>query len=158
MAENFIVPDTNSREQIYQSIIPQIKSVIELESDLIANFANVSSMLKSALDFFWIGFYRVENKELVLGPFQGELACTRIPFGKGVCGEVAETEKAIIVANVDEYSNHIACSSKTKSEIVIPVFRKENLIAVLDIDSVQFDDFTELDKKYLESICSLFNK
>lgn len=159
MAFTLQVPDASQRELAYNALLPQIKSIVAGEDDLIANFANVSAVLRQAFGFFWVGFYRVVGKnELVLGPFQGELACTRIPFGKGVCGEVAESGETRIVDDVNAYSNHIACSPQTQSEIVVPVFRAKQLIAVLDIDSVALADFSETDKNYLEKIAALIDK
>lgn len=152
MAETLFIPVSTSRKEIYEALLPQIKSVVDAERDIIANYANVSAILKKAFGFFWIGFYRLLDSELVLGPFQGDLACTRIPLSKGVCGASATAAETIIVPNVNAYPNHIACSSISKSEIVLPVYRQGKLIAVLDIDSDKLDDFSELDQYYLEQI------
>ena len=142
-----------SKEEIYSSLLPQIKSLIGNEKDVVANIANVSAALKQAFGFFWVGFYLVKNEELVLGPFQGSIACTRIQKGKGVCGHVFETKKTEIVPDVDAFPGHIACSSLSKSEIVVPLMRNEEIIGVLDIDSDQLNDFDELDNNYLTELC-----
>ncbi len=147
-----------SKAELYQTLIPQIEALISSENDLIANLANVTAVLKTAFDFLWIGFYFNKNNELVLGPFQGPLACTRIEIGKGVCGTAAAEKKSIIVPNVNEFSGHIACSSLSKSEIVIPLVFKDTTQMVLDIDSEQLNDFDEIDKKYLEEIIALIKK
>lgn len=141
----------------YNEIFKIIKSVVESESNLIANMANTTAILKEKLGFFWIGFYLVDtnSKELVLGPFQGTLACTRIPYGRGVCGKSWSTGETIIVDDVHSFEGHIACSPLSKSEIVIPVKRKGELIAVLDIDSDNFGEFTKDDAVELEKICEL---
>jgi GAF domain-containing protein len=152
MAETLFVPTSASRKEIYEAILPQIKSVVESEIDLIANYANVSAILKKAFGFFWVGFYRLVDSQLVLGPFQGELACTRMPISKGVCGASATKKETIIVPDVDVFPSHIACSSISKSEIVVPVYKQAKLIGVLDIDSDKLDDFSELDQYYLEQI------
>lgn len=155
MSESIIVPSSGTRKEIYDALLPQIRAVVESEDDKIANQANVAAILKETFDFLWIGFYRVVGEELVLGPFQGPLACTRIPKGKGVCGACFRDQKTIIVPNVDEFPGHIACSSKSKSEIVVPVFSAGQLVAVLDVDSENLDDFSEADQKGLEAIVSL---
>ncbi len=142
-----------SKEEIYTSLLPQIKALIGNEKDVVANLANVSAALKQAFGFFWVGFYLVKNDELVLGPFQGSIACTRIQKGKGVCGHVFETKKIEIVPDVDAFPGHIACSSLSKSEIVVPLMRNEEIIGVLDIDSDQLNDFDELDNNYLTELC-----
>ncbi len=153
-----------TKEEIYQEIIPQIKEIISHESDIVANMANLSAILKEAFDFWWVGFYIVkENRdnskqELVLGPFQGPLACTRIQYGRGVCGTTWKEKKTVIVPDVDKFPGHIACSSLSKSEIVIPIFDKKNQIyGVLDIDSKELDSFDEIDAKYLDEIVNIFN-
>lgn len=144
-----------SKEEQYKSLLPQIKALLEGETDQIANLANVSAALKEQFNFFWIGFYLVKKNELVLGPFQGPVACTRIGLGRGVCGLAWQERKTIIVADVDEFPGHIACSSQSKSEIVIPIFKNGEVIAVLDADSNHLNDFDETDKKYLEKITGL---
>jgi len=136
----------------YEEILPQIKSLVEFETDMIANMANICAVLKEVFDFFWVGFYLVKGEELVLGPFQGPLACTRIAKGKGVCGTAWIQAKTLIVPDVNAFEGHIACSSLSRSEIVVPVFGKNKIIAVLDVDSDQLDDFDETDAQYLGKI------
>jgi GAF domain-containing protein len=149
---------TGTRDEQYRSLLPQIKALIEGETDVIANLANVTSALKTGMGFFWVGFYLVKNNELVLGPFQGSPACTRIGFGKGVCGACWKENKTLIVNDVDAFPGHIACSSLSKSEITVPVYGKFNQIAaILDVDSDKLNDFSETDKKYLEEL-SVFLK
>lgn len=140
------------KEHQYISLIPQIKSLIEGESNLIANMANICAALKEQFGWLWVGFYLVENDELVLGPFQGPVACTRIQKGKGVCGAAWQNAQTILVPDVEKFPGHIACSSLSKSEIVLPVFSKNEIIGVLDVDSVLLNDFDEIDQKYLEEI------
>ena len=151
MAENLLTV-AGSREEQYQNLVPQIESLLKGETDLIANMANVSAALKIQFDFFWIGFYLVKGDELVLGPFQGPIACTRIKKGKGVCGSAWEQAATLIVPDVDAFPGHIACSSLSKSEIVLPLFDNEKVFAVLDVDSDLLNDFSEIDKIYLEKI------
>ena len=146
-----------SKEERYEALIPQLKSLLSTETDQIANYANVSAALKEVFDFLWVGFYRVSNKVLVLGPFQGPIACTRIAFGKGVCGFAWQEGKTVIVPDVDQFPGHIACSSRSKSEIVVPVVKEANIIAVLDVDSELLNNFDEIDAKYLEIICALLS-
>ena len=143
---------TDSREEQYKSLVPQIKALIADEPDLIANLANISAALKTGLGFYWIGFYLVKNNELVLGPFQGPIACTRIGKGKGVCGSVWEKEQTLIVPDVDQFPGHIACSSASRSEIVIPLMNNGQVMGVLDIDSDKLNDFSEVDEQYLKEI------
>ena len=150
----------NNKEEIYNELLPQIESVISCEKDLIANMANISAMLKEVFNFWWIGFYIVKEdnnkEELVLGPFQGPLACTRIQYGRGVCGTSWKDKKTIVVPDVDQFPGHIACSSLSKSEIVVPIFNNSNkVIAVLDIDSKELNSFDTVDIKYLETTVSL---
>ena len=141
-----------TKEEQYQEIIPQIQSLIAGETDLIANMANIAAALHNTFHFWWTGFYIVRAKELVLGPFQGPIACTRIPYNKGVCGTAWAQNKTIIVPNVHEFPGHIACSSASKSEIVVPIRRNGNVIAVLDIDSADYNTFDAIDQTYLEKI------
>ena len=143
---------TGSKAEKYEALLPQIKALIAGEDDLIANLANVTAALKSAFDFFWVGFYLVKDKELVLGPFQGSIACTRIGYGRGVCGTAWQRGEVIIVPDVDAFPGHIACSSLSRSEIVLPLIRHEKVWAVLDIDSDQLDEFDEDDQKYLSEL------
>ena len=144
-----------SKIEKYQTLLPQIKSLISGETDAIANMANVAAALHEAFGFWWTGFYRVEGQQLVLGPFQGPIACTRIPFGKGVCGTSWQRAKTVIVPNVHEFVGHIACSSASNSEIVVPIIRNNQVTAVLDIDSKDFNTFDETDKIYLEQIAGM---
>lgn len=144
-------------EKKYSHIFNTIKSVVESESNLVANLANVTAILKAELGHHWIGFYTVDTvaNQLVLGPFQGPLACTRIPYGKGVCGDSWKENRTIMVADVHQYPGHIACSSLSNSEIVVPIVKSGKVVAVLDIDSTSFGSFSESDKQGLESICEL---
>ena len=152
MAEELVSVD-GSKKEVYESLFPQIVALIGDEKDQTANLANISAALKQAFDFLWIGFYMVKEDELVLGPFQGPIACTRISIGKGVCGTAWETSKSLIVDNVDEFPGHIACSSDSKSEIVIPLIKNGIVIGVLDVDSNDLATFDEVDDKYLNQIC-----
>jgi len=151
MAETLIIT-AHSKEDKYKEILPQIISLLEGEKDLVANMANMAAALKEAFDFFWVGFYTVKEEQLVLSPFQGPIACTRIRFGKGVCGTAWKERRTLIVPDVDRFPGHIACSSASRSEIVVPVFHEETLIGVLDIDSDHLDAFDETDRLYLEKI------
>ena len=148
---------TGNKTERYEALIPQLKELIASETDQVANYANISAVLKECFGFFWVGFYRVIENELVLGPFQGPIACTRISFGKGVCGTAWKEMKTILVPDVEKFPGHIACSSQTKSEIVVPVFVDGKVIAVLDVDSDLNDNFDELDVKYLEMLCGLLS-
>ncbi|MEG0647217.1 GAF domain-containing protein [Bacteroides sp.] len=143
---------SGSKEEQYRSLLPQIQSLIEGEEDLIANLANVAAALKEAFDFFWVGFYLVNQDELVLGPFQGPVACTRIRKGRGVCGVAWESAATQLVPDVDAFPGHIACSSRSRSEIVIPLFKDGVIWGVLDVDSDQLNSFDEIDQVYLEHL------
>ncbi|MGP1515470.1 MAG: GAF domain-containing protein [Bacteroidales bacterium] len=154
MSERLVV-DGRTKEDKYAILFPQIESVIAKERDIIANMANISSMVHFTFDFLWTGFYRVLNGELVLGPFQGPLACVRIRKGRGVCGMAWQQEQTLIVPDVELFEGHIACSSLSQSEIVIPVFEGNTIVAVFDIDSQRKNTFDLIDKKYLESIVAL---
>lgn len=149
MSESLIINKSISKQEQYESLIPQIVALTTGEPDTIANLANITAALKEAMGFFWIGFYIVKEDELVLGPFQGPIACTRIRKGKGVCGTVWEKAETIIVEDVDAFPGHIACSAASKSEIVLPVIVDGEVKMVLDIDSDQLSTFDEIDKKYL---------
>jgi len=151
MAEDLHVIQGTKEEQ-YQSLLPQIKGLVEGETDLIANLANVAAALKEQFNWLWVGFYLVKNNELVVGPFQGPVACTRIKKGRGVCGTSWAEAKTIIVADVEKFRGHIACSSLSRSEIVVPVIRNNEVVAVLDVDSEAVDHFDETDKKCLELV------
>ncbi|MBQ7533735.1 MAG: GAF domain-containing protein [Bacteroidales bacterium] len=155
MSENLIIQG-NNKQELYENLLPQIKSLVECETDEIANMANVSACLKDTFNFWWVGFYRVIDNELVLGPFQGPLACTRIRKGKGVCGTAWQEAKTQIVPDVDAFPGHIACSSLTRSEIVVPIIRNGVVVAVLDIDSEKPANFDEVDKENLEKLVALF--
>ncbi|MCO5231117.1 MAG: GAF domain-containing protein [Chitinophagales bacterium] len=143
-----------TKEEKYQQLIPMIHALVNGETNRIANLANVVAALKQGFDFFWVGFYWVDEESLILGPFQGPIACTRIAFGKGVCGSVWKSRKSLIVPNVNEFPGHIACSSASQSEIVIPLIRNEKVIGVLDVDSDLLDDFDTIDQKYLTELCN----
>ena len=151
MAEDLHVVQ-GTKEEEYQSLLPQIKGLLEGESDLVANLANVVAALKEQFNWLWVGFYLVKNNELVVGPFQGPVACTRIKKGRGVCGTSWAEAKSIIVADVEKFPGHIACSSLSRSEIVVPVIRNNEVVAVLDVDSEALDHFDETDQKYLELV------
>ena len=153
--ESIQIGINTSKEDIYLSIIPQIEALIHEEDNLISNLANISAALKEAFGFFWVGFYVVRGHELQLGPFQGPVACTRIGFGKGVCGKAWKEKTAIIVPNVENFPGHIACSSFSKSEIVIPVFKNHDVTLILDIDSDQLNSFDEIDKKWLKKLADI---
>lgn len=154
MAEDLNIAKGSKTEQ-YSSLIPQISALLSGESDQIANMANVSAALKEQFNFFWVGFYMVKNNELVLGPFQGPVACTRIQKGKGVCGFSWDQSRTLIVPDVDAFPGHIACSSASRSEIVIPIIRKGSVIGILDVDSAELNSFDETDALYLSQILDL---
>ena len=151
MAEDLTII-TGNKVEIYQSLIPQIKGLIDGEPDLIANLANIAAALKEQFGWFWVGFYLVKNDELVLGPCQGPVACTRIRKGRGVCGAAWQQARTLIVPEVEKFPGHIACSSISRSEIVVPVIRDNEVVAVLDVDSELLDLFDETDQQYLEEI------
>jgi GAF domain-containing protein len=155
MNEQITFPESGSKENLYQALMPQIESLLKSETDTIANMANLCAVLKQAFDFLWAGFYLIKGNELVLGPFQGPIACTRIAFGRGVCGTAWKERRTIIVPDVNKFPGHIACNSESKSEIVIPWFDKNTnqALGVLDIDSNRFNSFDEIDAQYLEKIC-----
>ncbi len=158
MAEQLIIGASTDKAGRYKTLIPQIESLVEGEVDIIANLANVAAALKQTMDFFWVGFYLVRQSELVLGPFQGPIACTRIALGKGVCGTSWLEKKVIIVPNVDEFPGHIACSSDSKSEIVLPAFKNNEVSLVLDVDSNILNDFDKIDELYLRQIMRIIEK
>lgn len=152
MSEEISLPKNANKEEIYQALLPQVKALLSGEEDWIANMANMAAVLKEAFGFFWVGFYIVKKGELVLGPFQGPVACTRIKKGKGVCGKAWETGETQLVPDVNAFPGHIACSAASQSEIVVPVFKGKEIIAVLDIDSDQLDAFDAVDQKFLEEM------
>jgi GAF domain-containing protein len=159
MAESLAISQTSDRRVIYEEIAPQIAALVEGEPDLIANLANIAAVLKGAFGFFWVGFYLKKENELVLGPFQGPLACTRIKFTEGVCGHCYTTRETVIVPDVEAFPGHIACSSASKSEIVLPVFSKDGEVAmVLDVDSDKLDDFSQIDADGLKQIVKIIEK
>lgn len=157
MAEDLRIVTTTDKTGQYQSLIPQIEALLNGEPDLIANLANICAALREQFKWFWVGFYLVKNDVLVLGPFQGPVACTRIAKGKGVCGTAWEQQETLIVPDVDEFPGHIACSSLSKSEIVVPVFCDGEVAAVMDVDSEHLNQFDETDAHYLEQIVKLVN-
>lgn len=155
MSESLFIPDSATKAEKYEAILPQIHALIADEPDLYANLSNISAALKEAFGFFWVGFYLVKGDQLVLGPFQGPIACTRISKGRGVCGTSWNEGKTILVPNVDEFPGHIACSSASKSEIVIPVFKGDTVAMVLDVDSDELDDFDSTDQEHLEKLMKM---
>ena len=159
MAESIAFSKTSDRKIIYDEIAPQIESLVAGETDLIANLANVAAVLKEAFGFFWVGFYIKKENQLVLGPFQGPLACTRIDFDKGVCGYCYTTRETVIVPDVEKFPGHIACASESKSEIVLPIFdRSKEVFGVLDVDSDKSDDFSGTDAEGLQKIINIIEK
>lgn len=158
MAEELIISTSTNKKEKYDVLVPQIEALVTGESDLVANLANIAAALKQTMGFFWVGFYLVKNNQLVLGPFQGPIACTRIDLGKGVCGASWKQKKTILVPNVDEFPGHIACSSASKSEIVLPAFKNSEVALVLDVDSDQLDDFDSDDAAGLEEVMRIIEK
>jgi L-methionine (R)-S-oxide reductase len=152
--ENEILIHEGTKAEQYELLIPQIRALIYDEPDVIANLANITAALKTQFNWFWVGFYLVKEEELVLGPFQGPIACTRIKKGRGVCGASWEIESSIIVEDVNQFPGHIACSSLSKSELVVPIIRFGEVMGVIDVDSEHLSFFDETDKKYLELIVS----
>ncbi len=152
MAEELIISNNTGKEERYKTLLPQIRALTESEPDLTANLANVAAALKQTFGFFWVGFYLVRGTELVLGPFQGPIACTRIGFGKGVCGSSWKEKQTILVPDVEAFPGHIACSSDSKSEIVLPAFKNGEVFLVLDVDSDKLNDFDETDRRFLEDV------
>ena len=151
------IPSTATKEERYIALLPLIKALLDHERDIIANMANVTAALKEVFNFWWVGFYKVKGKMLVLGPFQGPVACTRIAYGKGVCGTAWATGEVQIVPDVELFPGHIACSARSKSEIVLPVKKNGKVVAVLDIDSEHLHTFDETDRRYLEEIVHLLD-
>lgn len=159
MAENLYIPENATKQEKYEALLPQIEALMAYESDLVANLANVSSALHQVFSWWWVGFYWVKENELVLAPFQGPIACTRIAFGKGVCGMAWKERKTQLVPDVEQFPGHIACSSATKSEIVVPIFNQnDEVIGVLDVDSERDDILDEIDVFYLEKISKMITK
>lgn len=156
MSEEIIIEQSLTKEEKYKSLLPQIKSLIEGETSLITNLAQICGALKFAMDdFWWVGFYFVQGGDLILQPFQGPVACSRIKIPQGVCGACVEQKETIIVPDVDKFPGHIACSALSKSEIVIPILKDNKVIAVLDVDSDKFNSFDETDKRYLEELAGI---
>jgi GAF domain-containing protein len=155
MAEDIIIEEHLSKEEKYKALLPQVKALLEGEDDQIANLSNVAAALKSTFNFWWVGFYIVKQNELVLGPFQGPVACTRIQKGRGVCGTTWAEAKTIIVPDVDQFPGHIACSSLSKSEIVVPLMKNNEVWAVLDVDSEFLNHFDNTDAQYLETLVAM---
>jgi GAF domain-containing protein len=158
MAEHLIIAASENKAERYKTLVPQIEVLTEGESDLVANLSNIAAALKQTMNFFWVGFYLVKNNELVLGPFQGPIACTRIAFGKGVCGTSWKEKKVILVPDVEAFPGHIACSSDSKSEIVLPAFKNSEVALVLDVDSHRLNDFDKTDEKYLAEVMRLVER
>lgn len=158
MAESLILSEGLNRAERYQELLPQVKALIADEPDLIANLANVAAVLKEAMGFFWVGFYRMIEGELVLGPFQGPLACTRIALDRGVCGAAATQQQTLVVDDVNAFPGHIACSSASQSEIVVPLIAEGEVKGVLDVDSDHLADFSAVDQQYLEEMMGLVVK
>jgi GAF domain-containing protein len=158
MAETLFLPQSGTKEEIYQALLPQVEALITGEQDLVANLANIAAALREAFGFFWVGFYVVQGQELVLGPFQGPIACSRIAYGRGVCGTAWKEQKTQLVPDVEAFPGHIACSSASKSEIVVPAFQNGEVFLVLDVDSDQLDDFDGVDQRYLEDLMGLLEK
>ena len=159
MAESLFIPENSSRKEIYDSLIPQIEALVSGEDDFIAILSNIAAALKQTFNFFWVGFYLRKNNQLVLGPFQGPIACTRIDFDKGVCGHAYTTQQTVLVPDVDAFPGHIACASESRSEIVLPAFdANKEVFLVLDVDSDKLNDFHEEDREGLEKLMRIIEK
>lgn len=158
MAEQLIIASSSSKEERYKTLIPQIEALVFGETDLVANLSNIAAALRQTMNFFWVGFYIVKGNEMVLGPFQGPIACTRIAFGKGVCGASWKEKKVLLIPDVEEFPGHIACSSDSKSEIVLPAFKKNEVQLVLDVDSDKVNDFDKTDELYLQQVMGIIEK
>ncbi|MBL7843118.1 MAG: GAF domain-containing protein [Cyclobacteriaceae bacterium] len=158
MAEELIISNSTDKQQRYETLVPQIEALVSGEPDVVANLSNIAAALKQTLNFLWAGFYLVKDNQLVLGPFQGPIACTRINFGKGVCGTSWKEKKTIIVPDVDAFPGHIACTSASKSEIVLPAFKNGEVFLVLDVDSDKLNDFDETDERYLTQVMQIIQR
>lgn len=158
MAEQLIISPSASKEGKYKTLVPQIEALVFGEQDVVANLSNIAAALCQTMNFFWVGFYVVKANELVLGPFQGPIACTRIQYGKGVCGASWKEKKVILVPDVEEFPGHIACSSDSKSEIVLPAFKNSEVALVLDVDSDKLNDFDQTDERYLRQVMAIIEK
>lgn len=155
MAESIILPENATKSEIYQGLMPQLKALTDGEPNLVANLANIAAALKEAFGFFWVGFYLVDGEQLVLGPFQGPVACTRIAYGRGVCGTAWKEKHTISVPDVNQFPGHIACSEHSKSEIVVPIIKDGEVKLILDIDSSEFSSFDDTDDKHLNELANL---
>lgn len=158
MAEDLIISTSANKKERYDVLVPQIEALVIEEKDIIANLANIAAALRQTMGFFWVGFYLVKDKQLVLGPFQGPVACTRINYGKGVCGTAWKDKKIILVPDVEKFPGHIACSAQSKSEIVLPAFKDGEVVLVLDVDSDTLNDFDETDRIELGKIVGIIEK
>ncbi len=158
MPEDLTILDSAGKKEKYDALIPQIKALIAGETDVIANLANITAALKFGMSFFWVGFYLVKENELVLGPFQGPIACTRIKKGKGVCGTAWGEKRVVVVKNVEEFPGHIACSSDSKSEIVLPIMSDGKVVMILDVDSDKLNDFDEIDALALQQMATMIEQ
>ena len=158
MAEELIIATSRDKQERYTTLIPQLESLVADETDFIANLSNIAAALKQTMNFFWVGFYIIKENQLVLGPFQGPIACTRINFGMGVCGTSWKEKKTILVPNVEEFPGHIACSSASLSEIVLPAFKGGEVSLVLDVDSDKLNDFDEVDQRALEKVIRIIER
>ncbi len=158
MAEELTIAVSQNKQERYETLIPQIESLVAGETDFIANLSNIVAALKQTMNFFWVGVYVVKENQLVLGPFQGPIACTRINFGKGVCGTAWKEKKTILVPDVEAFPGHIACSSASKSEIVLPVLKGDNVALVLDVDSDKLNDFDNVDQAALEKVIKIVER
>jgi len=156
MSTAITLPEATDRASLFNALLPQLEALVAEEQDMIANMANVAAVLYSAFAWHWVGFYRVDGDTLVLGPFQGPVACTRIPYGKGVCGTAWSSDRTMVVPDVDQFPGHIACSPHSRSEVVIPIRDQQaKVVAVLDIDSSELEDFSDIDVRWLERVCQL---
>lgn len=158
MADELVISTSSDKSEKYRTLLPQVASLVEGEADLIANLANIAAALKQSLNFFWVGFYLVKGDQLILGPFQGPVACTRIDFGKGVCGSAWKEKKTILVPDVDAFPGHIACNSRSRSEIVLPAFKNREVVLILDVDSDKPNDFDEIDEKGLSAVITTIER
>ena len=158
MAEELIISTSSDKEERYAILIPQIEALVTDEPDFIANLSNIAAALKQTMNFFWVGFYIVKEEQLVLGPFQGPIACTRIPFGKGVCGASWKERRIMLVPNVEEFPGHIVCSSASQSEIVLPAFKNGEVALVMDVDSDKLNDFDNIDQSALEKVIKIIER
>mgnify|MGYP005612197171 FL=1 len=158
MAEELIISTSSDKEERYAILIPQIEALVTDEPDFIANLSNIAAALKQTMNFFWVGFYIVKEEQLVLGPFQGPIACTRIAFGKGVCGASWKERRIMLVPNVEEFPGHIACSSASQSEIVLPAFKNGDVSLVMDVDSDKLNDFDNIDQSALEKVIKIIER